>query len=233
MLHGGLADHRACRPCVGGLSARHRVITPDLRSSGKSWSAAPLDFDTLADDLAALLDRLGEDSAVIGGLSSGSGVAVRFALRHRERVDGLVLIAPVYAGRECGYTDEQTATFSAMDAVASRVLDEGMEALFPLYAKLPEAFRDRAIAMAAEFDPASVAATCSLIASGAQPFANAAELGSLSVPVLLVRGNDAQHPAEVSDVYAAALAEATVLPATTEGVAEAIAGFCRGLARGR
>ena len=54
--HGGLADHRACRPCVGGLSARHRVITPDLRSSGKSWSAAPLDFDVGGLEAERILD---------------------------------------------------------------------------------------------------------------------------------------------------------------------------------
>ncbi len=41
MLHGGMADHRAALPLIVPLGARHRVITPDLRSSGRSWSAAP------------------------------------------------------------------------------------------------------------------------------------------------------------------------------------------------
>lgn len=226
VLHGALADHRACRSFIAGLSARHRVITPDLRGSGRSWSGAPLDFDTLADDLAALLDRLGEDRVVMAGLSSGSGVALRFALRHPERTAGLVLVAPIYGGRERGYTEGQKAAFAAMDAVAGRVLEDGIEVLLPLYDRLPEAMRERAIAMASEFDPASVVATSRFVASGVQPFGDVAELESLSMPVLLVRGGDVQHPAEISDLYAEALPQATVLPATTTDVAGAIAGLC-------
>ena len=36
MLHGGMASHVAAWPLVASLSRRYRVITPDLRGSGKS-----------------------------------------------------------------------------------------------------------------------------------------------------------------------------------------------------
>lgn len=46
-----------------------------------------------ADLLAALLDALGLESAVVLGFSAGSSSAVQLALRHADRVRGLVLVA--------------------------------------------------------------------------------------------------------------------------------------------
>jgi len=231
MLHGPLASHVAALPLVAPLAARYRIVTPDLRGSGRSKCGAPLTFDRLADDVAALLDQLGVERAVVGGVSGGAGVAVRCALRHPGRLAGLVVVRPAYAGAERGYTAEQKATFAAMDAVASRALVEGIEVLRPLYANLPEPMREKALAMSAGFDPASVVATSHFVASGAQPFAAAADLRSIALPALLVRGEDALHPAEVSDLYAANLPDCTVEPASTTDVAAAIAVFCDRRAR--
>jgi len=142
MLHGGMANHWASLPLVAPLSARYRVVTPDLRGNGKSWYGSSLTFDQLADDVEALLDQTGVDRAVIGGASGGSGVALRFALRHPGRTAGLVMVNPVYAGEESGYTGPQRDTFAMMDAVASRALDEGVQVLRPLYANLPPQIRE-------------------------------------------------------------------------------------------
>lgn len=232
MLHGGLASHQAVLPLLMPLSVRHRVIAPDLRGSGRSWSSEPLTFDRLADDVARLLDHLSIDQGIIGGVSSGTGVAIRFALRHPSRVRGLVIMKPVYAGADVGYTSGQKAAFAAMDLIASRAPAEGIEVLRPLYAQLPEGFRERAWEIAAEFDPGSVAATSRFIASGAQPFASSADLRSIRVPTLLVRGDDPQHPAEVSDLYAASIAGCSALAATTEDLVAAIGSFCERVARG-
>lgn len=226
MLHGPMASHLAALPMVAPLAARYRVVTPDLRGSGKSWSGEPLSFDQLADDVAALLDHLGVERATIGGVSGGSGVALRCALRHPGRTAALVLIKPVYAGEERGYTEEQRQTFAQMDAVASRALDEGVQVLRPLYMNLPPEVREKALAMREGFDAASVVATSRFVASGAQPFTSAADLRSLAVPTLLVRGDDALHPPEVSDLYADHIPDCTVAPASTADVAAAIGAFC-------
>lgn len=226
LLHGGMASHVASLPLVAGLSARYRVITPDLRGSGRSWSGDPLCFDQLADDVAALLDHVGADRAVVGGASGGSGVALRFALRSPARTAGLVLVHPVYAGRERGYTDAQRQAFQAMNAIASRALDEGVQVLRPLYENLPPEIRERALAMVAGFDAASVVATSHFIASGAQPFDTAADLRSLTMPALLVPGSDLLHPAEVSGLYASNLPNCRVAPVSTPEVAAEIGAFC-------
>jgi pimeloyl-ACP methyl ester carboxylesterase len=226
MLHGGMASHVASRPLVAPLGARYRVVTPDLRGSGKSWYGGPLSFDLLADDVAALLDHLGAGRAMVGGVSGGSGIALRFALRHPGRTAGLVLVQPVFAGGERGYTAQQKETFAQMDAVASRALAEGVQVLRPLYANLPPPIRDKAFAMVDAFDAASVVTTSRFIASGAQPFTADAELRSLSMPVLLVRGGDPLHPAEVSDLYAASIPGCTVAPAAPPDIAADIGAFC-------
>jgi len=210
---------------VAPLRQRYRVITPDLRGSGKSRCGAPLTFDRLADDVELLLDHTGADRAVVGGVSSGSGVALRFALRHPKRTLGLVVVQPVYAGEARGYTEHQKETFARMDAVASRALAEGVQVLRPLYANLPEGMREKALAMIEGFDPASVVATSHFIASGTQPFIEADELRSLEPPTLLVRGDDPLHPAEVSDLYAQNIPDRTTMPASTTDVAEAIGAF--------
>ena len=226
MLHGPMASHLASLPLIAPLASRYRVVAPDVRGSGKSWSGAPLTFDQLADDVAALLDHIGAEQAVVGGVSGGSGVALRFALRHPSRTAALVLVKPVYAGEERGYTEEQRQTFTRMDAVASRALDEGVQVLRPLYANLPPPVREKALAMLEGFDPASVVATSAFVASGVQPFTSAADLRSLAVPTLLVRGDDPLHPAEVSDLYAETILRCTVAPAPTADVAAAIGALC-------
>ncbi len=229
MLHGAMADHRASLPMIAPLASRFRVAAPDVRASGRSRGADLLTFDRLADDVAGLLDHVGVMRAFVGGVSSGSGIALRFALRHPARVAGLVVVRPTYAGTARGYTREQKTTFATMDAAASRAVAEGMQALRPLYANLPPPIREKALAMVEGFDVASVRATTRFLASGAQPFASGADLESLSVPTLLVRGGDAVHPPEVSDLYAARIPRCVVAPEGTIDVAAAIEAFVDGI----
>jgi pimeloyl-ACP methyl ester carboxylesterase len=230
MLHGGMANHLAARPLVAPLASRFRVVTPDLRASGKSHYGGALTFDQLADDLVVLLDHLAEVRAVVGGISGGSGVAVRFALRHSSRCAGLIIVHPMYAGTHHGYTETQRQALAQMDAVASRALDEGVQVLQPLYANLPEPVRSKALAMIQSFDAASVVTTSRFITSGVQPFATADDLRSITLPALLVKSDDPLHPAEISTLYAAHLPDCRLLPPSITDIASAIGTFCDELA---
>lgn len=70
----------------------HRVVTPDLPGfGGSSLSEAEPSLDVVADEVAALLDALGIERAVVGGLSMGGYVAMAMLRRHPERVSGLIL----------------------------------------------------------------------------------------------------------------------------------------------
>jgi pimeloyl-ACP methyl ester carboxylesterase len=73
------------------LAAHRRVITVDARGFGQSPVAGPFAIADIADDLAALLDRLSIAKATVVGMSMGGYAALAFAARHRERLSALVL----------------------------------------------------------------------------------------------------------------------------------------------
>lgn len=225
LLHGGLASHQACRRFAEPLAPRFRLITPDLRGSGRSIHRAPLDWDVLADDVAALIRTLGADRAVVGGISFGAGVAVRAALRHPAAIAALVVLHPAFAGADVGFTPAQAAAMQAMDATGSRVVAEGLGALDPLLDTLPPELRDRARAIVATYDPASVATTTRFLRTGGQPFATGAELAAITAPTLVVPGVDPTHPPEIAEVYRRHLPRCTVRDAAVDDLAATIAAF--------
>jgi pimeloyl-ACP methyl ester carboxylesterase len=77
-----------------------RVITPDLRGFGGSQLGFDEpSLDLMADDVAAVLDRLVLPEVVLGGLSMGGYVAMAFLRRHPGRVSAL-LLADTKAGAD-------------------------------------------------------------------------------------------------------------------------------------
>lgn len=80
------------------LEAGHRVVTYDRRGFGRSGHPADEEYgyDSLADDLAAVLEALDLRGVTLVGFSMGGGEAVRMPARHGvERVAGVVLAAAV------------------------------------------------------------------------------------------------------------------------------------------
>lgn len=93
LSHGFLEDSSMFDAQTRSLRARHRVITWDQRGHGTTvMSNQPFTYWDSADDLAALLDHLGINRAVVGGMSQGGFISLRFALRYPDRTAGLVLI---------------------------------------------------------------------------------------------------------------------------------------------
>lgn len=81
------------------LSEQFRVITFDPRGIGQSpLNSAPLTLPLLADDVAALLRRLGIERAHIVGASFGGFVAQEFASAHPEMTCSLVLSCTSFGG---------------------------------------------------------------------------------------------------------------------------------------
>lgn len=225
LFHGGLANHQAAWLYAAPLADRFRIITPDLRGSGRSRFGGPLSWDQLADDAAALVRRLGIGRAVFGGTSFGAGVAARVALRHPDLLDALLELNPAYGGAELGLSPAQQAAMDAMDSFGRRAVAEGVEVMLPLFDALPEPIRARARALVATYDAASVATSTRFMASGAQPFACGAELAAIRAPVLVVPGRDPTHPREVADVFARHVPHAVVREAAPEDYADTIATF--------
>jgi pimeloyl-ACP methyl ester carboxylesterase len=100
-------------PNVRLLAAKHRVIGVDLQSHGRSPAAdRPMRFETMADDIAALIKQLELERVAIMGFSLGGAVALRTAIQHPELVERLVLVSAVF--KRSGWYPEMTAGMDAM-----------------------------------------------------------------------------------------------------------------------
>ena len=114
------------------LAASCRVITPDQRGFGGSplGEDAP-SLDAAADDVAALLDRLGLDRVVLGGLSMGGYVAMAFLRRYVDRVDALLLAdTKATADPEAAKANrERIAAAVEGDATSTVLVDEVLPTL--------------------------------------------------------------------------------------------------------
>jgi pimeloyl-ACP methyl ester carboxylesterase len=98
-LHALMLDANVNRDLAVGLAARgNRVILLDLLGHGgsdKPRHASAHRMDLYAEHVVQLLDELGIDQAVIGGISLGANVSLQAAVRAPDRVRGLVLALPV------------------------------------------------------------------------------------------------------------------------------------------
>lgn len=95
LVHGHPFDRSMWRPQVDHFSrVGWRVIAPDLRGYGDSTVIpGKTTLATFARDVATLLDRLGVDTCVLGGLSMGGQIVMEFHRLFPHRVRGLVLAA--------------------------------------------------------------------------------------------------------------------------------------------
>ena len=120
LLHGFPFDRSMWREQARALSGVCRVVAPDLRGQGETpLGGATLTMGEMAEDVAALLDGLGVERVVLGGLSMGGYVAFEFYRRFPRRVRALVLADT----RPQADTDEARRT---REETARRALSEGM-----------------------------------------------------------------------------------------------------------
>jgi pimeloyl-ACP methyl ester carboxylesterase len=111
LAHGLLMDHSMFAPQLEALGSRYRIITWDARGHGETETTDDqFTYGDLAEDLRGLLDHLGIGRAVIGGMSQGGFIALRFALKHPERTAALILM-----GTQAGAEDpDKVALYESM-----------------------------------------------------------------------------------------------------------------------
>ena len=92
LIHGFPLDRTLWEAQKQGLADVARVITPDLRGCGESGMPhGNVTMDAYADDLRGLLDKLGVENVVVGGLSMGGYITFAFYRKYPHRVRGLIL----------------------------------------------------------------------------------------------------------------------------------------------
>ncbi|MEX2985995.1 alpha/beta fold hydrolase [Streptomyces sp. C36] len=189
--------------------ARHgmRCVTYDRRGCGRSdWPWEGYDYDTLADDLADLMEHLDLRDAALVGYAVGGGEAVRYLTRHgADRVARLALVAsttPFLMRTEDNPDGLDIALFEEMADAMARDRAAWMTALGASFFGGPEAGEDGPAAVSPE-----LADWMTRIALDSSPRAAAeiyrtlftedqrAEVAKVGVPTLVVHGDaDAGAP---------------------------------------
>lgn len=190
-LHGFPFNRAMWREQVDFLNARgYRCIAPDLPGLGENKSSNEINtMDAMARDVAALMDELKIERAVICGLSMGCYVAFEFIHLFSERVRGLIL-----AGGRCEEPDK--AEKKSREQQAKRVLEQGFapsvesilqSLLSPKTLSDKAAVVERVRAMVKSTDPLGAAAAQRGMAARRD---YCGDLAQISVPTLIVAGRD-------------------------------------------
>ena len=127
--HGLLMDHTMFDPQVQDFKAVYRCIAWDERGHGQTATpgeCAPFSYYDSADDLAALLQHLGVEQAVLVGMSQGGYLSLRCALTHPEIVRALVLIDTQASTEDPSLMPQHMALVQRW---AESGLDDGMAAM--------------------------------------------------------------------------------------------------------
>ena len=127
LIHGFPLSSELWTPQRAALSARYRVIAPDLRGHGRSdppHGAATI--STYADDIVAIMDGLGIGEATVGGLSMGGYVTMALLARHPERVRGVMLLATKAPGDTAAGKQARNEMIRAAEAEGAAAVAEKM-----------------------------------------------------------------------------------------------------------
>jgi pimeloyl-ACP methyl ester carboxylesterase len=192
LVHGFPVDADAWRADAKALSSRMRVIAPSMRGFGGSQQKGveTLSIEGMADDVAAIVAALDVPGPiVIGGLSMGGYVAMAFARKYAEVLRGVILAdtrAEPDSDEARANRDKAIATVEGGD-LAGFVNGLVESALSPATRAERPAVVDQVRGLMMKAKPASV--TSALKALRDRPDATP-ELGAISVPVLVVVGED-------------------------------------------
>ncbi len=220
LLHGLTATRRYV--VMGSRTLQregYRVIAYDARGHGYS-TAAPdpraYDYERLALDLEMVLDTLGLKRAILAGASMGAHTAVRFALRHPERVLALGLITPSFDPS----VPLDDAGLARWDALARGLREGGVEGFVEAYdlSEVPAEWRDTVEKvlrqrLARHEHPAAVADALEAVPRS-RPFEDMTELASIAAPTVVVASRDQAdpgHPLAVGERYARMIPDARLV----------------------
>jgi pimeloyl-ACP methyl ester carboxylesterase len=196
--------------------AGHTIVSYDARGHGESDPAPEgqgYGYPELVGDLEAVVaTAVGAGPFVLAGHSMGAHTAVAYALRHPERLAGLVVIGPTYMG------EISAESLAYWDGLAAALEDGGVDGFVdyidanqhadPAWRGSIRRFtRER---MLRQRHPQALVDALRQVPRS-RPFAELAALESLQAPALVVASHDAAdpgHPRHVAEAYAERLPRA-------------------------
>jgi len=195
------ASGKIFEPIRPALENHGQVLTWDARGHGNSEKpVSGWTVEDLAADLRALIEHLGEDRAVVAGLSMGGNTAVVYAVAYPDTLDGLILVdTTAWYGEDAPKVWEQKAHNAETEGMEP-VLAANMSRWFS--DSFPDEHPDR-VEMVAEMvlanDP-----SCYAAAGRALGRFDAREgLSQIDCPTLILVGSEdpATPPAMAQDLH--------------------------------
>lgn len=92
LLHGNGGDHRVFLPLIAKLRSNYTIYAIDSRNHGRSDKTAVYDYNVMADDIEALINKLHLKPVNIIGFSDGAIIALLLALRGKEMIKKMALL---------------------------------------------------------------------------------------------------------------------------------------------
>ena len=187
LLHGGFGSVEMFGPNVAALAAGRQVIGVDLQSHGRTPSSdRPMRFETMADDIAALIEHLGFAKANVMGFSFGGGVALRTAIQHPAVVERLVHVSSPF--KRAGWHPEMSAAMAQMGPEVAEPMKQ--TPMYEVYSRIAPRIEDW---------PVLVAQLTGLMKDD---YDWSADIPGLSMPVEIVVGDaDGLPPAHAVEFF--------------------------------
>ncbi len=204
------------------LEDSYQIIAYDQRGHGESTPVNDPRLYTpraMADDIAALMDTLGIEQAIIGGESMGAAIATTFALKYPDRVSTLLLTAPAFGDTD---NDQKPRFLEIAQVIRAHGIKEFVNKARPVWIKqmnLSAPAADLLTDLFLGHQPESLATAMESVIYW-RPFYSINELSALNMPVkILAWENDPLHPlvlarnmaAVINDVRLRILTSPTVI----------------------
>lgn len=201
LTHGWVVGHEmweyaAARLAAGGM----RVVSIDRRGCGRSdHPDRGFDFDTLADDLAAVVDALELRDLTLVAHSMGGPEAVRMITRTAaERVGRLVLVATTTPGPPAGMEPDEAAMEELVGGLREdrpAYVRAGVPGFFGEPDSVSAEMADWAVGLTLRASPLASIGLMEAMATTD----TAADLSSCPVPALVLHGDaDVSSPLELT-----------------------------------
>jgi 3-oxoadipate enol-lactonase len=194
---------------------RFRLVALDWRGFGESDIAADIStMEDFADDVAALMDHLGMQQAILCTLSMGGYVAFAFQRKYPQRINGLILAdtKPQADSEEVKANREQTAQL-ALEQGTEAIANLQIPRLLSAYTR--EHYPDIEVSVRHMINAALPKGIAAASRGMAQRTDATDLLGSIHCPSLVLVGeHDSVTPPELVRAYADQIPDAqfTVIP---------------------
>ena len=186
-MHGGLGSIEMFGPVLAKVAETGEVIAVDLQGHGRTaLGDRPFRLQSIGDDMATLVKRLGRDRVDVMGYSLGGGVALRMALQQPEQVRRLVLVSTPFSD-DAWYPAIKQQQVQMSGAVAPAMKETPMYKSYVAIAPKPDEF-PRLLDTLGDFMR--------------EKYDWSAEIAQLKAPVMIVFGDaDMVRPEHVIKFY--------------------------------